>query len=408
MYAISMLQRRPEMVGRCWRMSEEKSLVYLDNAATSWPKPPAVWEAMERAMRESAANPGRGSHAMAVKASRTLFDTRKRLAKLFRIANPNDIAFTNNTTHALNMAIQGLLRPGDHVVATTLEHNSVRRPLEALKRKLGITVTYVKTDECGRLDLKQVASAMNERTRLVAAAHSSNLLGSIVPVADLGEIAKRGGAKLLVDAAQSAGVLPIDVGGMGIDLLAFPGHKGLLGPQGTGGLYIHPDVDLEPLMHGGTGSKSEAPEQPTVRPDRYEAGTPNTVGIAGLGAGVDFVLEMTVERIHERERQLTHSLMEGLLRIPGVKILGPALGEERTAIVSFLLGGVDPSEMAFLLDSEFGIAVRAGFHCTPLGHETAGSYETGAVRASPGYFTTESEIVSIIEAVERIRRTLNR
>lgn len=389
-------------------MSQEKPLIYMDNAATSWPKPPAVWEAMERSMRESAANPGRGGHAMAVKASRTLFESRRKLAKLFAVRNPNDIAFTSNTTHGLNLAIQGLLKPGDHVVATSLEHNSVRRPLEALKRKLDIEVTYVATDAQGKLDAKRVEEALTSRTKLIASTHSSNLLGSIVPVADLGEIAKRRGAKLLVDAAQSAGVLPIDVGAMGIDLLAFPGHKGLLGPQGTGGLYIHPDIDLEPLLHGGTGSKSEAPEQPTVRPDRYEAGTPNTVGIAGLAEGVSFVLKETVEAIHARERQLTTMLMEGLLEIPGITILGPALGEERTAIVSFLLAGVDPSEMAFLLDQQFGIAVRAGFHCTPLGHETAGSYETGAVRASPGYFTTESEIVSTIEAVRLIKTTLNR
>ncbi|MFC5529584.1 aminotransferase class V-fold PLP-dependent enzyme [Cohnella yongneupensis] len=389
-------------------MGEEKPLIYLDNAATSWPKPPAVWEAMEKVMRESAANPGRGGHAMAVKASRTLFEARKRLAKLLRISNPNDIAFTNNTTHALNLAIQGLLKPGDHVVATTLEHNSVRRPLEALKRKLGIEVTYVATDSRGLLDLSHVAAAVSGRTKLIAATHSSNLLGCITPIEGLAEIAKQSGAKLLIDAAQSAGVLPIDVGSMGIDLLAFPGHKGLLGPQGTGGLYIHPEIDLEPLMHGGTGSKSEAPEQPTVRPDRYEAGTPNTVGIAGLAEGVGFVLKETVQKIHEREKQLTFMLMEGLLAIPGISILGPELGKERTAIVSFLLEGVDPSEMAFLLDQQFGIAVRAGFHCTPLGHETAGSYETGAVRASPGYFTTESEIVSMIEAVKQIKTTLNR
>jgi cysteine desulfurase family protein len=389
-------------------MDNEKPLVYLDNAATSWPKPPAVWEAMEKVMRESAANPGRGGHKMAVKASRTLFEARKRLAKLLHIGNPNDIAFTNNTTHALNLAIQGLLRPGDHVIATSLEHNSVRRPLEALKRKLGIEVTYVATDAKGALDISHVAAAVKARTKLIAATHSSNLLGSITPIASLGEVAKQSGAKLLIDAAQSAGVLPIDVGSMGIDLLAFPGHKGLLGPQGTGGLYIHPDIDLEPLMHGGTGSKSEAPEQPTVRPDRYEAGTPNTVGIAGLAEGVGFVLKETVQAIHEREKHLTFMLMEGLLAISGIKILGPELGEERTAIVSFLLDGVDPSEMAFLLDQQFGIAVRAGFHCTPLGHETAGSYETGAVRASPGYFTTESEIVCMIEAVRQIKQTLNR
>jgi selenocysteine lyase/cysteine desulfurase len=193
---------------------------------------------------------------------------------------------------------------------------------------------------------------------------------------------------------------------MGIDLLAFPGHKGLLGPQGTGGLYIHPNLELEPLMHGGTGSKSEDPEQPHVRPDRYEAGTQNTVGIAGLAEGVNFVLKETPDAIHDKEQQLTFELMEGLQSIPDISLLGPKIGVERTAIVSFLLEGVDPSEMAFLLDQQFGIAVRAGFHCTPLGHETAGSYETGAVRASPGYFTEKSEIVSMVDAVKEIRRTL--
>nr|WP_255807434.1 aminotransferase class V-fold PLP-dependent enzyme [Cohnella mopanensis] len=378
----------------------------MDNAATSWPKPPSVIEAMERSMRESAANPGRGSHAMAVKASRVLFEARKKLARLFRVNNPNDIAFALNTTHALNLAIQGLLKPGDHVITTSLEHNSVRRPLEALKRKLGIEVTYVQTDAKGLLNVKDVEASIKSNTKLIAVSHSSNLLGTITPVSDIGEIARRRKVKLLVDAAQSAGVLPIDVEAMGIDLLAFPGHKGLLGPQGTGGLYIHPELELEPLMHGGTGSKSEAPEQPLVRPDRYEAGTQNTVGMAGLSEGISYILKETPEVIHAKEQQLTYELMEGLQRIPGVTLLGPEVGVERTAIVSFLLEGVDPSEMAFLLDQQFGIAVRAGFHCTPLGHETAGSFETGAVRASPGYFTEKSEIVSMIAAVKEISDTL--
>jgi cysteine desulfurase family protein len=385
---------------------DNKPIIYLDNAATSWPKPPSVWEAMERNMKESAANPGRGSHEMAVKASRAVFEARKRLARLFRVNNPNDIAFTMNTTHALNLAIQGLLKPGDHVIATSLEHNSVRRPLEALKRKIGIDVTYVPTDTKGMLKREAVEEAITARTKLIAVTHSSNLLGTIIPISEIGEIARRRNIKLLVDSAQSAGVLPIDVEGMGIDLLAFPGHKGLMGPQGTGGLYIHPDMELEPLMHGGTGSKSEAPEQPDIRPDRYEAGTPNTVGLAGLSEGVNFVLKETTQAIHAKELQLTFELMEGLQRIPGITLLGPDLGEERTAIVSFLLDGVDPSELAFLLDQQFGIAVRSGFHCTPLGHETAGSYETGAVRASPGYFTQKSEIVSMIDAVTEINRTL--
>jgi len=389
-------------------MNEQKTLIYMDNAATSWPKPPGVVEAIERNVRENAANPGRGSHEMAVKASRVLFDARKRLARLFAIGNPNDIAFALNTTHALNLAIQGYLKPGDHVIATSLEHNSVRRPIEAMKRRFGIHATFIAADEWGRLNVKDVEDAITPSTKLIAASHSSNLLGSIAPIAELGELTKRRGVKLLVDAAQSAGVLPIDVEAMGIDLLAFPGHKGLLGPQGTGGLYIHPELDLEPLMHGGTGSKSEAPEQPMIRPDRYEAGTQNTPGIAGLSEGVQFVLRETTKAIHDKERDLTFQLMEGLLAIEGVRILGPEVGVERTAIVSFVAEGMDPSEMAFLLDRQFGIAVRAGFHCTPLGHETAGTYETGAVRASPGYFTEKSDIVSLVDAVKEITNTMRK
>jgi len=377
-------------------------LIYMDNAATSWPKPPGVSEAMEKCMRESAANPGRGSHEMAVRASRVLFEGRKALARLFRIHNPNDIAFTLNTTHALNQALMGYLRPGDHVITSTLEHNSVRRPLEALRRRIGIEVSYVKTNALGTVDLAELREEIRSTTRLIAVTHSSNLTGTITPLEEVGAIAKAKGVKLLVDAAQSAGVLDIDVGALGIDMLAFPGHKGLFGPQGTGGLYIHPDLELEPLMHGGTGSASESPEQPSARPDRYEAGTPNTVGIAGLTEGVKFVLKETTERIHARERALTVQLMEGLMAIPGVRLLGPGPETERTAIVSFLMEGLDPSEASFILDRQFGIAVRSGFHCTPLGHSSEGTTETGALRASPGYFTTESEIVSLIEAVRDI------
>ncbi|SFB52969.1 cysteine desulfurase family protein [Cohnella sp. OV330] len=385
---------------------QERPLIYLDNAATSWPKPPGVMEAMEKSMREAAANPGRGSHEMAVKASRVLFEGRKMLARLFKIANPNDIAFMLNTTHALNQAIQGLLKPGDHVVTTAMEHNSVRRPLEALKRKLGIQVTYVPVGADGILKPEDVRLAITPATKLVAVTHSSNLLGTIAPIGDIGTVTRAAGVPLLVDAAQSAGVLEIDVEGMNIDLLAFPGHKGLMGPQGTGGLYIRPELELEPLMHGGTGSRSESPEQPSMRPDRYEAGTPNTIGIAGLTEGVRFVLGETVQRIHATELSLTRQLMAGLAEMPGVHLLGPSPEIERTAIVAFTVDGVDPSETAFLLDRQFGIAVRSGFHCTPLGHESAGTTETGAVRASPGYFTQQSDIVSLISAVKDIGETL--
>lgn len=388
------------------KMNHEKPLIYLDNAATSWPKPASVLDAVNKCMLESMANPGRGSHRMAVKASRVLFDARRQLAKLFKVMNPNDVAFTLNTTHALNLAIQGWLKPGDHVVSTSIEHNSVRRPLEALKRKIGIQVTYVPTDERGNLSLDAISAAITNNTTLIAATHSSNLLGSIVDIQGLGLIAKKHGVKLLVDAAQSAGTLPIDVDAMDIDMLAFPGHKGLYGPQGTGGIYIDPELELEPLIQGGTGSKSEAPEQPTIRPDRYEAGTPNTMGIAGLAEGVKFVLKETPERIQAHELSLVHEMMEGLLQLSGIRLLGPELGQPRTAIVSFVLQNIDAAEMAFLLDQQFGIAVRAGFHCTPLGHETCGTLETGAVRVSPGYFTSRTEIADLVAAVKDIQRTI--
>ncbi|MBW7475638.1 aminotransferase class V-fold PLP-dependent enzyme [Paenibacillus oenotherae] len=388
-------------------MGNAENVIYLDHAATSWPKPSTVIEAVTSALEHDAANPGRGSHAMAVRASRVLFDTRKMLAKLFAIKNPNDIAFAMNATMALNLAIKGYVREGDHVIATAVEHNSVRRPLEYLRKAIGVEVTYVEADEQGELEAAQVENAIQNNTRLVIVNHSSNLFGSILPVAEIGKITRSRGIKLLVDAAQTAGMIGIDVEVMGIDMLAFPGHKGLLGPQGTGGLYVHPQVDLTPLLHGGTGSQSESPEQPSVRPDCYEAGTQNTPGLAGLKAGVQYVLHETVEKIHTREWTLTQRMMEGLLQAGGVRVLGPRLGEPRTGIVSFVIEGADPSEIAFILDQHYNIAVRSGFHCTPLAHAAAGTLETGAVRASVGVFTTEQEVDAIVNAVKEIKQHYN-
>jgi cysteine desulfurase family protein len=381
------------------------SLYYFDHAASSWPKPPQVAEAMMQCLNEYGANPGRGGPKMAVQASRTLFDTRQQLAHLLHVHNANDIAFALNASAALNLAIKGYVKLGQHVISTSIEHNSVRRPLEYLVSKLGIHVTYIQSDSQGRIDLKQIERAIRPETAMIVCSHGSNLLGSILPIAEIGDIARRAGVKLVVDAAQTAGTYPIDVSAMGIDMLAFPGHKGLLGPQGTGGLYIHPDIELEPLIHGGTGSRSEDKEMPQVRPDRYEGGTPNTVGIAGLGAGVKFVREATVEHIHQEEWKLAQRLMEGLLGMDGIKVLGPSLGQERTGIVSFVLEDVDCSETAFLLDKNYGIAVRSGYHCTPLGHESAGTLEGGAVRASVGYFTTLEEVNVLIDAIREIRET---
>lgn len=382
---------------------ESKPYIYLDHAATSWPKPPEVTEAVMKVMLHDAANPGRGSHAMAVRASRVLFDTRKYLARLFNIRNPNDIAFTSNTTMSLNMAIKGWLKPGDHVIATSVEHNSVRRPLYYLEQQMQLEVSYIESDATGKIKVEDVENAIQSNTSLIVVNHSSNLLGTILPVAEIGEVAKKHGVKLLVDAAQSAGIIPVDVQEMGIDMLAFPGHKGLLGPQGTGGLYIAPDMELEPLLHGGTGSQSETPHQPLVRPDRYEAGTQNTPGLAGLQEGVKHVLKRGVDQIYTHEWELAQRLIEGLYEVEGVHLLGPPIGEARTGIVALHIDGIDSSELSFILDQHYQIAVRAGFHCTPLAHAAAGTSSTGAVRASVGASTTADEVDAFVLAIREIR-----
>lgn len=374
----------------------------MDHAATSWPKPPTVGEAMLAVLNGQAASAGRGNHNMALQAGRIMFKARQALATLFHVSNPNDIVFTSNTTSALNLAIKGWLKPGNHVIATMVEHNSVRRPLEYLKRTIGIEVDYVAVNEYGQIDLDVLKNSFRPETTLLVCSHSSNLLGSIMPLKEIGRLAHEHGAVFLVDAAQTAGTYPIDVAEMGIDLLAFPGHKGLLGPQGTGGLYISPQVELEPLLHGGTGSQSEALEQPTVRPDRYEAGTANIVGIAGLAAGVHAVLEYGVEQVYERQRMLIQNMMKELAGMPGISLIGPRFGEPRTGLVSFNLEGRDAAEIAFLLDREYGIAVRAGYHCTPLGHMTAGTSAGGAVRASVGLDTTEEEVETFVLAMRKI------
>ncbi|GAK41468.1 aminotransferase class V-fold PLP-dependent enzyme [Paenibacillus urinalis] len=379
-----------------------EDIVYLDHAATSWPKPESVKEAMVQAMDIAGANPGRGSHQMAVQASRVLFHTRRKLAELFHIHNPNDIVYTFNTTLALNMAIKGIVNSGDHIITTMMEHNSVRRPLEYLKKQKQVEVDYLPLDDQGQISISKLEQSIRHHTKLIVVSHSSNLLGSILPLEEIGRIARKHHIHFLVDAAQSAGVLDIDVERMSIDMLAFPGHKGLLGPQGTGGLYIHPSIDVEPLIHGGTGSQSEAIDQPTVRPDRYESGTPNTIGIAGLGAGVDYVLEMTTERIYQHEWKLTQLLMEGLGQIPGIQTLGPGLGEPRSGLVAFYSEKIDAAELAFKLDREFGIEVRAGYHCTPLAHESAGTAKQGAVRASFGVNSNEREVAMLIAAVREL------
>lgn len=376
--------------------------IYLDNAASTWPKPPEVSRAVAKCIDEYAANPGRGGHKLSLKASKAVYQARVRLARLFNVKNPNDIFFTVNATHALNQAIKGFVKAGDHVITTSLEHNSVRRPLEFLRKEAGVQITYIKPEN-HQFSLDAITSAIQTNTTMIVVSHASNLLGTIAPVKEIGLIAREAGITYLVDASQTAGILPLDVEEMKIDMLAFPGHKGLYGPQGTGGLYVRSSVELTPLLHGGTGSHSEEIDQPMTRPDRYESGTLNTPGIAGLSAGVDFVLKTGVETIRQKEWILTQLLLDKLSRVEGVRVFGPDKDIERVGVVPFMLEGVDASELAYILDQEYNIAVRSGFHCTPLAHETAGTSDTGAVRASFGYFNEEEDIDALIKALQEIK-----
>ncbi|MGN7469045.1 aminotransferase class V-fold PLP-dependent enzyme [Brevibacillus sp. SAFN-007a] len=378
------------------------AIIYLDNAASTWPKPPGVKERMAEVIEDFAANPGRGGHALAMKASKTVFRTRVQVSRLFGIQNPNNLFFYLNATQALNQAIKGFLKPGDHVVSSSVEHNSVRRPIEYMRRVHQVEATFVQPRGDHLFHVEDFAKAIQPNTRLLVVSHASNLTGVILPVAELGKLAKEKGITFLVDASQSAGVLPIHVEEMNIDMLAFPGHKGLYGPQGTGGLYVHSDIELEPLIHGGTGSQSEAIEQPTTRPDRYESGTLNTVGLAGLQAGVEFVLEKGVENIRQHEWELAKLTIAGLQQIPGVQVYGPGMETERVAVIAFNIGEVDASEVSFILDQQYGIATRSGYHCTPLGHQTAGTEQRGAVRASFGIFNTEQDVEALRKAVSEI------
>ena len=375
--------------------------VYLDNAATSFPKPEEVYRAVEHALREIGVAPGRGGYRQSLEASRLVFEARETVASLFGARDSSRIIFTHSATESLNMAVGGLLRPGDHVVTTTMEHNALARPL-ALAAKRGVEVTWLAADRCGRVSVEQVAAALRPSTRLVALAHCSNVTGTLQPVAPIGSMLRGSAVHFLVDAAQSAGAFPLDVEALGIDLLAVPGHKGLLGPQGTGVLYVGEGVELAPLIVGGTGGFSNGLEQPDGLPERYESGTHNTPGIAGLKAGVEFILATGLEAIRQRENRLVGQLLDGLASLPAVTIHGPARDEERGAVISFSVMNCDPAEIGFRLDREYEICVRTGLHCSPLAHETIGTHPTGTIRVSPGPFTTDEEIETFVRALDAI------
>lgn len=376
-------------------------MIYFDNAATTWPKPECVYEAMDQCMRNKGANPSRSGHFMALLAGKIILDTRAEIADFFNIPDPLQVIFTANATEALNLGLKGLLKPGDHVITSSLEHNAVTRPLERL-RSQGVEVTKLQTSVKEGLYPEQVEAAIKKNTKLIVLSHASNVVGLIQPIEDIGRIAKEKGVLFMVDSAQTAGSIPIDVQAQGIDLLVFAGHKGLLGPQGTGGLYLREDLQLDTLKEGGTGANSEEPIQPEESPERYESGTLNTPGIAGLGAGVEFIRQEGIDKIREKENRLTRQLMLGLSEIPGVILYGPDLSVERVPVVSINLEGREPSEVSYLLDSLYGIASRPGLHCAPDAHLTLGTFKQGTVRLSLGYFNTSQEVENCLEAISRI------
>lgn len=378
-----------------------KRIVYLNNAATSFPKPPGVVNAVVEALNHMGGSPGRGGQRISKAASETVWQARQAVARLFGIADPRRVIFTGNATEALNLAIHGFLRPGDHVVTTVMEHNSVLRPLKALERT-GVTNTKVAASPEGYVEPLRIKEAIRPNTRLIVTVHGSNVTGTLLPIEAIGSIARERGIPYLVDAAQTAGIVPIDVRRAGISLLACPGHKGLLGPQGTGFLYISEELTLRPLKQGGTGIYSELEDQPDVLPERYESGSLNTPGLAGLSAGVEFLLETGVEQVRRKEKRLTSRFIDGLLRVPGVQVYGPLECDGRVGVVSFNIDGFPPETVGNLLEERGGVIGRTGLHCAPLVHKLIGTFPLGTVRLSLSYFTTESELDHTLDVIEEV------
>ncbi|ACM21277.1 cysteine desulfurase family protein [Geotalea daltonii FRC-32] len=375
--------------------------VYLDNAATTFPKPDPVYGAVEHALREIGVGPGRGGYKRSLAASRLVFEAREILASFFGITDSSRLVFTHSATEGLNIAVNGLLKPGDHVVTTTMEHNSLVRPLYAAKNR-GVQITWVSADRNGSIDPAAISAALRPETKLIALSHCSNVTGTIQPIASIGDTARKAGVFFLVDAAQSAGCMPINIMDQKIDLLAVPGHKGLLGPQGTGLLYIAEHVDLSPFLLGGTGTSSSDTAQPETMPEKFESGTLNTPGIAGLKAGVEFILKTGIDNIRQKEIKLVSLLLDGLKQLPRVKTFTAYNAESRGGAVSFTVEGIDPATIGFHLDADFDISVRVGLHCAPMAHKTIGTYPHGTVRVSPGFFNTDKDIAFLLDALRSI------
>lgn len=383
-------------------------MIYFDNAASSWPKPESVVRRAREWFGENGANPGRSSHRPGASAATAVREARERVCRLLGVADPDRLAFGPGATHALNQAMWGLLEPGDHVVTTVLEHNSVLRPLTALEEERGVEVTAVEPDARGIVPPESVVEALEPSTRLVAVTHASNVLGGVQPIpAIVREVRRQGGddVRVLVDAAQTAGVVPIDAEAWDVDLLAVAGHKGLFGLQGAGALYVKAGLQLRPLVSGGTGSRSHEARMPEEMPDRLEAGTLNTPGLVALSEGVAWLLERGLDTIREREERLHEKMLTGLREIEGVTVYNPQDAPASTPVALFNVGQGDPEEAAFLYDRRHGIAVRAGVHCAPWAHRWLGTLDRepqGALRASPGFFSTDQELDRFLDATREL------
>jgi len=359
---------------------------------------------MERFLREAPGSPGRGFGG--ISASRVVFEARREISSLLRCPSEDLVCFHMNVTQAINVALWGLLREGDHAIVSSMDHNAVVRPLSEIRRRMGVEVEVARADPLGRLDPRAVEALIRPNTRLIACLHASNVCGTILPAAEIGEIARRRGIFFLLDCAQTAGVLELDMEGMGVDVLAFTGHKGLLGPQGVGGMALSPRAaeEMRPTICGGTGSRSESEEQPDFMPDKLEAGTPNAVGLAGLLAGIEHLKLMGISRVREHEKRLYALFLERARSVKGLRLHGLADPELCVGVVSLSLEGIDPGELELRLQEEFGIHTRSGLHCAPLAHRTIGTFPRGTLRVSFGPFNGEEDIDVLVEALSWISR----
>lgn len=375
---------------------------YFDNASTSWPKPESVYKSAENQMRNIFGNPGRSGHTRTLDADRLLYKTREALAKLFNVKDPARIVFTLNATDSLNMALKGFLTEGSHVIHTAMDHNSVLRPLGRLIKDGIITTSTVPCSSTGYPDLDILEKSYLPETKLLIINHASNVTGTLAPLEDMISSAHRHNVMVLVDAAQTAGTRNINVEESDIDMLAFTGHKGLLGPTGTGGLYVKPGVNLKPFREGGTGSQSELDSHPESMPERLEAGTMNSSGLAGLLEGVNYILETGIDIINNYEHQLREYLYNKVVNLPGVNIYGSSAEEDSSCIISISIDNMDCGEIGYILESNYKILCRTGLHCAPLAHKAIGTFPEGTIRFSPGFFTSKEDIDYLVDALEEI------